>query len=190
MLEFSEVKRQASGQWLNILQAQGVPSEILTGKHTPCPGCGGKDRFRFVPSDPDGKFFCGQGGSPTGGDGFSLLRHVFGWQPYEALQAVASYLGIQPDVSPQARQKAKQRALLAKAAPLEAALLHEIIVLHIVLNSRATDRQLDRDYKHKAKHPEFQPLPPGHWEREETAARRIFSLIQKLYPASVLKVAA
>lgn len=190
MLEFSEVKKAAFNQWPDILQALGVSAESLTGKHTPCPGCGGRDRFRFVSADPDGQWYCGQGGTPTGGDGFSLLCHVFGWTNGEALKAVAGHLGIQPDASPEARQKAKDRALLAKAAPLEAALLHEIIVLNIVLNSRVTDRLLSRDYRHKAKHPEFRPLPDDHWQREEIAVRRIVTLIHKLYPANVLGVAA
>ena len=185
MLEFSQVKQAAFSRWLEILPALGVPAETLTGKHTYCPGCGGKDRFRFVSANTDGKWFCGQGGSTTGGDGFDLFCHVFGWAKGEALRAVADYLGIQPDASPKARQKAKERALLARAAQLEEALLHEITVLHIVLNGRVTERQLARDHKFRDAAPWFRPLPPDHWQREEQAVRRITSLIQKLYPVRV-----
>lgn len=190
MLDFQTVKGAAHGRWLEIWQALGVHAETLTGKHTHCAGCGGKNRFRAVPTDPDGKWFCGQGGSTTGGDGFGLLCHVFGWTKGEALRAVANHLGIQPDQSPKARQKARKRALLAKAAQLEEALLHEIMVLNIALNTRATDRQLARDHKYKDAAIWFRPMPADHWQREELAARRIVSLINKLYLARVLDSAA
>ena len=126
----------------------------------------------------------------TGGDGFDLLCHGHGWTRGEALKAVADYLGIQPDRSPKARQEARELALLAKAAQFEEALLHEIVVLNIVLNGRVADRQLARDHKYKDAARWFRPMPPDHWQREEIAARRIVTLIQKLYPASVLERAA
>lgn len=41
----AEVKLAARGRWLEILAAAGIPTEILDGKHHPCPkaGCGGID---------------------------------------------------------------------------------------------------------------------------------------------------
>lgn len=68
MLEFSTVKRTATGRWPEVWQSLGVPADKLTGKHVSCLGCGGADRFRIVLHDADGRWFCGQGGSPTGGD--------------------------------------------------------------------------------------------------------------------------
>lgn len=41
------VRAAARGNWKSILRQTGVPESALSGKHSPCPGCGGKDRFRF-----------------------------------------------------------------------------------------------------------------------------------------------
>ena len=59
----------AVGKWPSILASLGVPDSCLTGKHSPCPMCGGKDRFRMI--SPDGKmsWICNQCGS---GDGMDL----------------------------------------------------------------------------------------------------------------------
>lgn len=164
MIDFHTIKQAAHGQWESILIALGVPSESLTGRHCPCPGCGGKDRFRFVPSDPNGKWFCGQGGQPTGGDGFDLLCHACGLEKSQSLKAVADYLGIQPGHSPASRQAARKRAVQAQRTKMEQALCHELIVLNIALHSH-TDKTL--------------PQEP---DREVLAARHIYSMIGKLYP--------
>jgi putative DNA primase/helicase len=92
MVDFQTVKASAAGRWPEILQYLGVPGESLTGKHCPCPGCSGKDRFRYL-NDENGSWICGQGGEPTGGDGFDLLRHM-GMDTTAALNAVARHLGI------------------------------------------------------------------------------------------------
>ncbi len=157
----------------------GVPADPLNGRHQACPGCGGKDRFRFVPADPDGKWFCGQGGSATGGDGFNLLCHVFGWTKSEALHAVADRLGIKPD--PKTYHRFKQVIQQRKAREYEAALAHECRVLLMVLEQRIAARQLAGRAGFLKSRIGYMPPPESHWQREEQAARRIHSLIDKLY---------
>ncbi len=93
-ISFAAVKQAAYGRWPEILAALGVDSNSLANRHGPCPGCGGKDRFRFDNKTDNGDWICGGGGNPRAGDGFGLLQHVFGWTPSEALRAVADYLGI------------------------------------------------------------------------------------------------
>jgi len=85
----------ATGKWPNILQGLGVPSEFLSNRHGPCPGCGGTDRFRYDDKDGRGTWVCGQGGDPIFGDGFQLLEHVFGWDRRESFARVAEYLGVE-----------------------------------------------------------------------------------------------
>ena len=92
----ADVTREAQGRWEQILPALGIPSDALTNKHKPCPGCGGKDRFRYVGGDR-GEWFCGQAGDTTGGDGFNLLMHVHGWPFKDAAKAVEKVLGISND---------------------------------------------------------------------------------------------
>ncbi len=93
-LGFGDISQAAQGRWNSILAALGLPAESLIDRHGPCPGCGGKDRFRFDDKDGSGSWFCGGGGSPEHGDGFSLLQHTHGWGPLESLRAVADVLGI------------------------------------------------------------------------------------------------
>ena len=87
----------AAGRWEQIHRALGVSlSTTSHQKHTPCPGCGGKDRFRVTKAYHDtGGFICSQGGAEAaGGDGFTLLQHVHGWTPGESLRAVARECGL------------------------------------------------------------------------------------------------
>lgn len=47
-----DVRTAAAGRWRAILLSLGVNERALSGKHGPCPLCGGRDRFRF--DDKDG----------------------------------------------------------------------------------------------------------------------------------------
>ncbi|MEH6556305.1 MAG: primase-helicase zinc-binding domain-containing protein [Oceanicoccus sp.] len=98
MLKFESVKSAANGRWVPIITALGVASDFLRNKHGPCPGCGGTDRWRYDDKNGDGTFFCNQGGAPLAGDGFDLLRHVYGWSAIDCLERVASVLSIAPTI--------------------------------------------------------------------------------------------
>lgn len=93
-LTFPEVRTAAAGRWESIHRALGVAIPNNT-KHTACPGCGGKDRFRLdTDYQNSGRWICGGGGDFQQGDGFSLLAHVHGWTLAESLRAVADHLGL------------------------------------------------------------------------------------------------
>lgn len=92
--DFSDIRRLAHGRWPDILAGLGIDRQFLHDKHSPCPGCGGKDRFRFDDKTGDGGFICGQGGDPLAGDGIALLGHFFGWSPRQSFLAVAEFLGM------------------------------------------------------------------------------------------------
>ena len=64
----------AQGRWQGILAELGL-SDYLSGKHGPCPICGGKDRFRWDNKGGNGTYFCNQCGA---GDGFKLLQEFKG----------------------------------------------------------------------------------------------------------------
>jgi len=92
-LTFEAVHAAAAGRWPEILEQLGIDGGALRNRHQPCPGCGGKDRFRFDDRDR-GRFYCGGGGDPVSGDGFKLLQHVHGWTAREALQRVSETIGM------------------------------------------------------------------------------------------------
>ena len=56
MRNLPTTKERAVGRWKSILPAFGVTPQQLTGKHGPCPLCGGKDRFRFDLGDVESAY--------------------------------------------------------------------------------------------------------------------------------------
>lgn len=71
------------GRWADALRAYGLTDKQLSGKHTECPICGGKDRFRFDDKNGSGSYYCNGCGN---GDGFKLAMAVTGWD-FKALAA-------------------------------------------------------------------------------------------------------
>lgn len=68
MREKRNIHDDARGRWKSLLPQLGVPAKYLTGKHGPCPVCGGKDRFRWDDQDGKGTYYCNGCGSGTGVD--------------------------------------------------------------------------------------------------------------------------
>ena len=106
-----EVKQLARGRWLSILHALGGNSELfakaskrvgVSYQATPCPVCGGTDRYGFLPSFPEtGASHCRNCGAFK--DGLELLIQVNGWTLAWALQQVAEYIGGGACAEPVAR---------------------------------------------------------------------------------------
>lgn len=66
---------QCRNRWHSILPQLGVAPNFLTGKQTPCPLCGGRDRFRFDNKEGRGTYFCNSCGA---GDGVQLAMMALG----------------------------------------------------------------------------------------------------------------
>lgn len=81
----------ATGKWEFILPALGVEDRFLSGKHCPCPMCGGKDRFRFDNKQGRGTWICTHCGA---GDGYALLQGIHGWMFKEAAREVEQIAGF------------------------------------------------------------------------------------------------
>jgi putative DNA primase/helicase len=82
---------QAQGKWKDILIRFGINPEFLTGKHGPCPFCGGgKDRFRWDDKDGSGSYFCSQCGAGTG---MQFLGKARGWDMHRTAQEIDKILG-------------------------------------------------------------------------------------------------
>ena len=122
-LTFQQVTAMAAGRWEQIHRSLGVAlSTTNHQKHTPCPGCGGKDRFRVTKAYHDtGGFICGGSGDTTGGDGFALLQHVHGWTPGESLRAVARECGLDVEAAEIDYAELDRRRRIADAQAKKAA---------------------------------------------------------------------
>jgi putative DNA primase/helicase len=83
----------AYGRWTDVLEHAGVDGSFLTGRHCPCPICGGTDRFRWSRKHSDeGLWACNQCTGWKWGNGFELLKAVQGFAYfYEAVDYVLEY---------------------------------------------------------------------------------------------------
>lgn len=91
----------ARGKWRGILLEMGVDRSFLTGKHGPCPLCGGKDRFRFDDKDGRGTYFCSGCGA---GSGMDLVQKVAGLDFKTAASRIDVLVGnIRPEKPKAAR---------------------------------------------------------------------------------------
>ena len=86
-----DVRAVAAGRWPGILKALGVDDHALSGKHGPCPLCGGSDRFRFDDKDGRGTYFCSGCGA---GDGVNLAMKFTGLSFKEAAQRIEQIAGV------------------------------------------------------------------------------------------------
>lgn len=109
---FAEVRCAALNQWERIHSALGVTLRTTSPqKHTPCPACGGRDRFRVGKQYQEyGQWYCSGGGDAQYGDGFTLLCHVHGWTLAEALKAVKEYLGLDARLTDKERDRIRKKS--------------------------------------------------------------------------------
>lgn len=85
------VREVAQGRWRSIMTALGVDERALSGKHGPCPICGGKDRFRFDDREGRGSYFCSGCGA---GDGVQLAMGVTGLSFRDAAVEIERLAGV------------------------------------------------------------------------------------------------
>jgi putative DNA primase/helicase len=93
----SELAERARGRWAGILPQLGIGPAYLTGKHGPCPMCGGKDRWRFDNKDGRGTWICSSCGA---GDGFRLVMLANGIEFKDAARRVEEFVGSAPRSDP------------------------------------------------------------------------------------------
>ncbi|EBL3413407.1 DUF927 domain-containing protein [Salmonella enterica] len=85
-----EVTSTAADRWPFVLAGLHIDVPDSPRKHTGCPACGGKDRFRFD-DNGRGSFICNQCGA---GDGLELIQRVKKCGATEAAQMAADVLNI------------------------------------------------------------------------------------------------
>jgi putative DNA primase/helicase len=106
------LSHRTNGRWSDILSAIGLPSKALSGKHGPCPICGGKDRFRFDNKRGAGTFFCSQCGP---GDGVELVKLFKGVDFKSAAALIEQHIGVaRVDPPHAALSDEKRRELMNK----------------------------------------------------------------------------
>lgn len=85
----------ARGSWRGILMELGVDKNLLTGRHAPCPSCGGTDRFRFDNQEGSGSWICNQCGA---GYGIDLAMRVTGGDFKSVASRIDAIVGnVKPD---------------------------------------------------------------------------------------------
>lgn len=95
----------AEGRWTDILARAGVPDTAFTGKHGPCPLCGGKDRFRWNKAKE--LWVCNDCSESKYANGFALLMKLLGCDFRGAADFVREHFGgtAQPVVPRKPREQ-------------------------------------------------------------------------------------
>ncbi|MEA9393500.1 primase-helicase zinc-binding domain-containing protein [Acerihabitans sp. TG2] len=88
-MNVTDTMRSAQGYWPQLLPALGI-KVALNGQHSPCPLCGGKDRFRFDDKAGKGSWICNQCGA---GDGLNLVEKALQLSPSQAARQVEELIG-------------------------------------------------------------------------------------------------
>ncbi|WP_033111810.1 TOPRIM and DUF927 domain-containing protein [Dickeya dadantii] len=88
-----EVTRSAVGRWPDVLALLGIEVPRHPTTHTPCPACGGTDRFQFDNLDGRGTWHC-RHCDPEAGDGLALVMNVRQCNAADAARLVADVLGM------------------------------------------------------------------------------------------------
>jgi phage/plasmid primase-like uncharacterized protein len=106
MKDIESLKGQAVGQWLEIISCLAPQLSHACqkpGRHVKCLCHGEQDGFRlFEDASETGGGYCNQTGAYP--DGLAVLMWVNGWTFTEALEAVASYLGLTANTLPTIRK--------------------------------------------------------------------------------------
>ncbi len=103
----------AQGRWKSILTVLGMGERALSGKHTACPLCGGKDRFRFDDKEGRGTYFCSGCGA---GDGVQLAMGVTGLSFRDAAAEIERIAGtVRPSATKPERSDEDKLAALRRA---------------------------------------------------------------------------
>ena len=112
MIQIAEIQEQARGRWDGIFSKLGVyvPEK---GKPSPCPMCGGRDRFTYQDKDGSGSYFCRQC-EYHAGDGISLARKITGKPLSELLKEIADIVGLVEQDIPKKKQTKDPRIALKK----------------------------------------------------------------------------
>lgn len=87
------LRDRAQGRWGGVLPSLGIADSFLTGKHGPCPLCGGTDRWRYDNKDGRGTWICTKCGA---GDGISLVMQRLGLEYVDAAKEIERVLGNAP----------------------------------------------------------------------------------------------
>ena len=88
-----DIHEQCKDRWRGLLPQFGIALDFLSGKQTPCPICGGKDRFRFDNKEGRGSFICNNCGA---GNGVDLVIAKTGMDFRSAAKAIRYKIGAAP----------------------------------------------------------------------------------------------
>ena len=89
-LDFNQIKQDANGRWLQILEQCGLSvTPRQGGTHTTCPICSAENSFRVDDKSINRTWICKCGS----GDGINLLQKALNLNPYESFKMVHEAMG-------------------------------------------------------------------------------------------------
>ena len=107
------------GQVKSFLQSLGISDEVLSGKHCPCPVCGGVDRFRIFTRDfeTSGGCICTRCGPKP--DWLEFVQWAKRIDFKEAMTLACQHLGIEGQVAQPDQDNERERVKVLDVEPNE-----------------------------------------------------------------------
>jgi 5S rRNA maturation endonuclease (ribonuclease M5) len=141
-LRADDIKRQAAGNWIQILQSvcRLTPKQLDPKVHGPCPRCGGKDRFRALDDVSEtGRLFCNQCFSKGNGDGLAAIQWLQNCTFPEAVQTVADEIRSGDNGHPKQAGQPKSKSIHATSDKAADAIAWGMVKAGILTEQRKPD---------------------------------------------------
>lgn len=101
MIDINELKYLIH-DWKKVLIDLGIPDELLVKKGTPCPVCGGDDRFTYDNKFGKGDSYCRSCGHM---DGIELLKRFHAIEFPAVVGLIADYMGVEDKGNDELKKK-------------------------------------------------------------------------------------
>jgi len=121
-----DIHKEANGKWHSILANYGLNDKQLSKKHTSCPICGGKDRFRLTDYKGNGEWICNQCGN---GNGIDLIMRLDSIDFKQAIEIVKPLIG---HIEPVVIQQVPTVKIMANLKALFKSATKEVITPYLV----------------------------------------------------------
>lgn len=111
----ADVKAKAHGQWDTIFPRFAIDLPRKK-RHSPCPSCGGTDRFKYDDKYGNGDWICNNCTAGSGKDGFELIKLCTNLEFSQIIKEVASLVGLDDNsqITDVDRKRWKQEAEVRK----------------------------------------------------------------------------
>lgn len=134
----------AVGRWVGILSYFGLSDQFMGKKHSPCPLCGGVDRYRFVDWEGTGSYWCSGCGK---GYGIDLLMKLKGWDFKTATKEIDQVINNVSKVQIKQERSESEKVAAIRKVLKECRQVMPGDPVHLYLKNRCGSEHIPKDIR-------------------------------------------